>query len=332
MQVVVTGGAGMLGKKLVRAILKKGTLAGKDGQQVKVERIQVLDVVPPGNLTSADLPNDPRVSYTQGEVYDAALMKTLIAPGTGSVFHFAAVVSAGAEADTDLGYRVNLDGTRVVLDACRALGSSPRVVFTSSVAVYGGEMPAVIPDDFPLRPQTSYGSQKAMGELLLNDYTRKGFIDGRALRLPTIVVRPGKPNLAASTFASSIIREPLSGQEAVCPVDPKTMMPLLSPRKTIEAFLRAHELPGSTWGWNRALHLPSLDVSVNEMAEGLRKVAGADAYKRIKWQVEPRIQAIVATWPGRLDSKRARAMGFESDASVEAIINAFIEDDLRPNA
>jgi D-erythronate 2-dehydrogenase len=327
MQVVVTGGAGMLGKKLVKAILKKGTLAGKDGQQVKVERIQVLDVVP-----TADLPNDPRVSYTQGEVYDPALMKKLIAPGTGSVFHFAAVVSAGAEADTDLGYRVNLDGTRVVLDACRALGSAPRVVFTSSVAVYGGDMPAVIPDDYPLRPQTSYGSQKAMGEQLLNDYTRKGFIDGRALRLPTIVVRPGKPNLAASTFASSIIREPLSGQDAVCPVDPKTMMPLLSPRKTIEAFLRAHDLPGATWGWNRALHLPSLDVSVNEMAEGLKKVAGADAYGRIKWQVEPRIQAIVATWPGRLDSKRARSMGFESDASVEAIINAFIEDDLRPNA
>ena len=327
MQVVVTGGAGMLGKKLIKAILKKGTLAGKDGQQVKVERIQVLDVVP-----SADLPNDPRVTYTQGEVYDAALIKKLIAPGTGSVFHFAAVVSAGAEADTNLGYRVNLDGTRVVLDACRALGSTPRVVFTSSVAVYGGEMPAVIPDDFPLRPQTSYGSQKAMGELLLNDYTRKGFIDGRALRLPTIVVRPGKPNLAASTFASSIIREPLSGQEAVCPVDPKTMMPLLSPRKTIEAFLRAHDLPGSIWGWNRALHLPSLDVSVNEMAEGLKKVAGAEAYGRIKWQIEPRIQQIVATWPGRLDSKRARSMGFESDASVEAIINAFIEDDLRPNA
>ena len=328
MQVVVTGGAGMLGKKLVRAILKRGTLAGADGQQTKVDRIVVLDVVP-----SADgLPNDSRVSYTQGEVYDPALMKTLIAPGTGSVFHFAAVVSAGAEADTDLGYRVNLDGTRVVLEACRALGSKPRVVFTSSVAVYGGDMPVVIPDDYPLRPQTSYGSQKAMGELLLNDYTRKGFIDGRALRLPTIVVRPGKHNLAASTFASSIIREPLSGQEAVCPVDPKTMMPLLSPRKTVEAFQRAHDLPGSAWGSNRAMHLPSLDVSVNEMAEGLKKVAGADAYGRIKWQIEPRIQAIVATWPGRLNSARARSMGFESDASVEAIINAFIEDDLRPNA
>jgi nucleoside-diphosphate-sugar epimerase len=332
MQVVVTGGAGMLGKKLVKAILKRGTLAGADGAQAKVDRIVVLDVAPPGSPAMADLPKDPRVVYTQGEVYDAALMKSLIAPGTGSVFHFAAVVSAGAEADTDLGYRVNLDGTRVVLEACRALGTGPRVVFTSSVAVYGGDMPPVIPDDYPLRPQTSYGTQKAMGELMLNDYTRKGFIDGRALRLPTIVVRPGKPNLAASTFASSIIREPLSGQEAVCPVDPRTMMPLLSPRKTVEAFLTAHDLPGAAWGANRALHLPSLDVSVAEMAEGLKRVAGADAYTRIKWEIEPRIQKIVATWPGRLESKRARAMGFESDASIEAIITAFIEDDLRPNA
>lgn len=326
MQVVVTGGAGMLGKKLIKAVLKRGNLAGADGKPVKVDKIVALDVVPDGGL-----PKDPRLTYVQGEVSDAALLKKLIAPGTGSVFHFAAVVSAGAEADFDLGYRVNLDGTRAVFETCRALGTCPRVVFTSSVAVYGGDMPPAIPDNFPLRPQTSYGGQKAMGELLLNDYTRKGYIDGRALRLPTIVVRPGKPNLAASTFASSIIREPLSGQDAVCPVKPETMMPLLSPRKTVEAFIRAHDLPGSAWGANRALHLPSLDVSVTEMAEGLKRVAGADAYKRIKWEIEPRIQKIVETWPGRLDSARARAMGFESDASIEAIINAFIEDDLRSN-
>jgi nucleoside-diphosphate-sugar epimerase len=193
-------------------------------------------------------------------------------------------------------------------------------------------MPKIIPDGFPLVPQTSYGAHKAMGELLLNDYSRKGYIDGRALRLPTIVVRPGKPNLAASTFASSIIREPLSGQPAICPVKPETMMPLLSPRKTVEAFIRAHDLPGSSWGMNRALHLPSLDVSVTQMAEGLKQVAGAEAYQRITWEIEPRIQKIVEGWPGQLNSARARSMGFESDASVEAIINAYIEDDLRPNA
>jgi D-erythronate 2-dehydrogenase len=327
MQVVIIGAAGMLGKKLTRALLKRGTLAGADGQQQKIDKLTLVD-----NVTAPDVPKDPRATFVQGEVFDPALIKKVIASGTSSVFQFAAVVSAGAEADFELGYRVNLDGMRNTLEACRALGTTPRVVFTSSVAVYGGDMPDVIPDGFPLVPQTSYGTQKAMGELLLNDYTRKGYIDGRALRLPTIVVRPGKPNLAASTFASSIIREPLSGQEAVCPVDPKTMMPLLSPRKTVEAFIRAHDLPGERWGVNRALHLPSLDVSVEEMAAGLKRVAGADAYNRIKWQVEPRIQKIVATWPGRLNSARARSLGFESDATMEAIINAFIEDDLRPNA
>ncbi|SRR5258708_1323495 len=327
MQVVIVGGAGMLGKKLAKALLKRGTLAAADGSQATIDRLVVFD-----NVAAADLPNDPRLSIVAGEVYDAAAIRRVIASGTGSVFHFAAVVSAGAEADFDLGYRVNLDGTRVVLDACRALGTCPRVVFTSSVAVYGGDMPPAIPDDYPLTPQTSYGAQKAMGELLINDCTRKGYVDGRALRLPTIVVRPGKPNLAASTFASSIIREPLSGQTAVCPVKPDTMMPLLSPRKTVEAFIRAHDLPASVWGPNRALHLPSLDVSVTEMADGLKRVAGADAYKRIQWQIEPRIQKIVESWPGRLSSARARQMGFESDPSMDAIIQAFIEDDLRPNA
>jgi nucleoside-diphosphate-sugar epimerase len=166
----------------------------------------------------------------------------------------------------------------------------------------------------------------------VSDYSRKGYLDGRSLRLPTIVVRPGKPNLAASTFASSIIREPLMGEAAVCPVKPETMMPLLSPRKTVEAFIRAHDLPAEAWGANRTLMLPSLDVSVTEMAEALKRVAGAKTYDLIRWQIDPRIQKIVATWPGRLDSRRARSMGFEADPSIDAIIQAFIEDDLRPAA
>lgn len=327
MQVVITGGAGMLGKKLARELLKRGQLAGPGGKLELIERLLLMDVA-----AAPDLPKDPRVIFVAGQIYDDQLIRRVIAPGTSSVFHFAAVVSAGAEADFDLGYRVNLDGTRVVLEACRALPTPPRLVFTSSVAVYGGDMPEVIPDGQPLTPQTSYGAQKAMGELLINDHSRKGYVDGRSLRLPTIVVRPGKPNLAASTFASSIIREPLSGQDAICPVAPETMMPLLSPRRTVDAFIRAHEMPAEAWGANRSLMLPSLDVSVLEMADALKRVAGADAYHRIKWQIDPRIQKIVATWPGRLDSRRARTMGFESDRSMDAIIQAFIEDDLRPNA
>jgi nucleoside-diphosphate-sugar epimerase len=325
MQVVITGGAGMLGKKLAKELLKRGTLAGPDGQQKTIDKLILLDVA-----EAPDLPRDKRVQFVAGEVSDPALVKRLIAGDTGSVFHFAAVVSSGAEADFDLGYRVNLDGTRLVLEACRALKTPPRVVFTSSVAVFGGDLPAVITDEQKLTPQTSYGAQKAMGELMIADYTRKGFIDGRSLRLPTIVVRPGKPNKAASTFASSIIREPLQGQEAICPVRPDNWMPLLSPRKTVECFIHAHELASSAWGTNRTLMLPSLDVTVGDMAEAVKRVAGNDAYKKIVWQQDPLIQKIVDGWPARLDSKRARGMGLKADASMDAIIQAFIEDDLRP--
>jgi nucleoside-diphosphate-sugar epimerase len=325
MKVVITGGMGMLGKKLAREILRAGKLS-PDGQARSVDKLVLFD-----NVMAPDAPKDPRVDLVTGEVFDPATIRKLITPDTGAVFHFAAVVSAGAERDFDLGYRVNLDGTRVVLETCRALGTSPRVVFTSSIAVYGGDLPETLQDDQPLTPQTSYGVQKAMGELMIMDYTRKGYIDGRALRLPTIVVRPGKPNLAASTFASSIIREPLAGQEAICPVRRDNWMPLLSPRKTVEAFVRAHELPASAWGWNRSLTLPSLDATVGDMAEALRRVAGEDAFKRIKWQPDPMIQKIVDGWPRKLASSRAHKMGFTKDDSIDFLIHAHIEDDLRPN-
>ena len=326
MKVVITGGTGMLGKKLARKLLEQGTLS-PDGKATRIGKLVLMDVA-----TAPDVPVDPRVEVVTGQIHDAELVRRLVTPDTGAVFHFAAVVSAGAEKDFDLGYRVNLDGTRNVLEACRALGTRPRVVFTSSIAVYGGDLPERLADDQPLTPQTSYGVQKAMGEMLVADYTRKGFVDGRSLRLPTIVVRPGKPNLAASTFASSIIREPLAGQEAICPVRPDNWMPLLSPRKTVEAFVRAHDLPSSDWGWNRSLTLPSLDATVQDMADALRRVAGEEAYRRIKWQPDPMIQKIVDGWPKKLASTRAKAMGFATDSSIDALIEAHIEDDIRPNS
>ena len=316
MKVLVTGGTGMLGKKLGKALLARK----------EISKIVLFDVADPG-----DAPKDPRIEVVVGDVFDAGTIGKLVSPDTGAIFHLAGVVSAGAERDFDLGYRVNLDGTRVVLEAARKLPKPAKVVFASSLACYGGDLPETIPDDFRLTPQTSYGIQKAMGEMLVADYTRKGYIDGRSLRLPTIVVRPGKPNLAASTFASSIIREPLAGQEAICPVRPDNWMPLLSPRKTVEAFIRAHDLPGSAWGWNRSLTLPSLDATVQDMADALRRVAGEDAYRRIKWQPDPMIQKIVDGWPKKLASTRAKAMGFATDDSIDALIHAHIEDDLRPN-
>ena len=252
----------------------------------------------------------------------------MISPGTDAVFHLAAIVSGQAEADTDLGYRVNLDGTRAVLDACRALGTCPRVVFASSLAVYGGALPPAVGDDTALTPQTSYGTQKAIGELLVNDYSRKGFVDGRAVRLPTVVVRPGRPNRAASTFASSMIREPLAGREAVCPVSPDTVMALASPRRIVAGLLHAHDLPGDAFGASRSLQLPGFSVAVGEMAAAVRRAGGEAAYARIRWQPDPQIQQIISGWPQALHAPRAEALGFAADSGIDEVVQAFIEDDL----
>src|SRR5690348_540891 len=224
MRVVITGGCGFLGRRVALQLLERGD----------VDELVLFDNAP----SALPLPEDRRLSVLTGDIADSETVRRVICAGTHSVFHLAAVVSGQAEADTDLGYRVNLDGTRAVLDACRALGSSPRLVFASSLAVYGGVLPPEVGDETPLTPQTSYGTQKAIGEVLVNDYSRKGFVDGRAVRLPTVVVRPGRPNRAVSTFASSIIREPLSGREAVCPVAPDTVMALASPRRVVDALLR----------------------------------------------------------------------------------------------
>ncbi len=324
MRVVITGGTGFIGRRIALRLLERGALAGPDGRDVAIDELVLFDVAPP----QLALPDDRRLRIVTGEVSDAALMRDLITKGTGSVFHLAAIVSGQAEADTDIGMRVNLDGTRTVLEACRALKSAPRVVFASSLAVYGGDLPPKVSEATPLTPQTSYGAQKAIGELLVNDYSRKGYIDGRALRLPTIIVRPGRPNRAASTFASSIIREPLSGVDVVCPVAREAVMPALSPRRVVDAFEKAHDLPGSKFGYNRALQLPGIAPSVGEMVEALRRIAGDAVVARIKWQPDPVIQKIVAGWPVGIDGSRAEALGIKADASFDEIIEGFIEDDL----
>jgi D-erythronate 2-dehydrogenase len=324
MKVVITGGTGFIGRRIALRLLERGALFGPDGKDVAIDELVLFDVAPP----QLALPEDRRLRIVTGEVSDAKLMREVIAPGTGSVFHLAAIVSGQAEADTDIGMRVNLDGTRAVLEACRALKSAPRVVFASSLAVYGGDLPAKVSEAVPLTPQTSYGGQKAIGELLVNDFSRKGYIDGRALRLPTIIVRPGKPNRAASTFASSIIREPLSGVDVVCPVAREAVMPAMSPRRVVDAFERAHDLPGIAFGYNRALQLPGISPSVGEMVEALRRVAGDAFVARIKWQPDPFIQKIVAGWPTGIDGSRAEGLGIKPDGSFDEVIQAFIEDDL----
>ncbi len=312
MKAVVTGGGGFLGLKLVRALLGR-----KD-----FTRIVAIDTAFP-----AEVPRDPRLEVVQGDISDPATVMRAVSPDTSALFHLAAVVSGAAEADFDLGMRVNLEGTRLLLERLRRCAAPPRVVFASSVAAFGGDLPAVLDDATPSRPQTSYGTQKVVGEYLVSDYTRKGFIDGRSLRLPTIVVRPGRPNAAASSFASGVIREPLNGVRSECPVDPATGVWLLSPRRCVEAFQRAHDLPADAWGWNRVVNLPGITVSVAQMLEALGRVAGPDVARRVAFAPDERIRAIVKTWPTRFETPRALALGFRPDPDIETVIRDYIADE-----
>jgi nucleoside-diphosphate-sugar epimerase len=320
MKVFITGGGGFIGYRLARRLLERGTLAGPDGAATPITAIRLFDAAFP----SAP---DPRLECVTGDVAAPESIAAALASDTAAVFHLAAVVSGGAEADFDLGYRVNLDGTRALLERCRRLDRPPRVVFASSVAAFGGSLPDVLDDSTTPNPQTSYGAQKVIGEYLVTDFTRKGFIDGRSLRLPTIVVRPGKPNLAASSFASSIFREPLNGVVATCPVPETTGIWLLSPRKVVEAFVHAHELDSSAWGVTRVVNLPGITVTVKEGVEALRRVAGGAVAARVQYQPEARIQAIVKTWPVQFRTPRALAMGFTADADIETVIRGYVEDE-----
>ncbi len=320
MKVFITGGGGFIGYRLARKLLERGTLAGPDGVPAPISGIKLFDAAFPPNP-------DPRLECVTGDIAASGAIAAALDPDTASVFHLAAVVSGGAEADFDLGYRVNLDGTRLVLEQCRRLRRPPRLVFASSVAAFGGSLPEVLDDSTIANPQTSYGAQKVISEYLVTDYTRKGFIDGRSLRLPTIVVRPGRPNLAASSFASGIIREPLNGTSSDCPVAFETGIWLLSPRRVVEGFIHAHDLPASAWGASRVVNLPGITVTVREAVDALQRIAGPTVAARVQHKPEPRIEAIVRTWPVRFRTPRALAMGFASDPDVDAVIRDYIRDE-----
>ena len=326
MNVVITGGAGFLGRRLTQTLLDRGALRGPDGRHRTIDRITIVDVA--GSTTF----RDSRLREVAGDVADPGLLDDVIDARTSSIFHLAAVVSGMAEANLDLGMRINVDASRALLDVCRARQHRPTIVFTSSVAVYGGQLPDVVTDETAVNPQSSYGTQKAMIELLIADYTRRRLIDGRVLRLPTISVRPGRPNAAASSFVSGIIREPLNGDAAVCPVEAATRLWVLSPATAIACLIAGHDVASEALGSNRIVNVPGVSVTVGEMVAALERIAGADVAGRIRWARDPDVERIVATWPGAWDTRRARSLGFPGDRDIEAIIRAYMEERLRPSS
>lgn len=311
MNIVVTGGAGFLGQRLIHALLQSAAsdLLPAHARIVSLDRVACPLA-------------DPRLLSRVGDVADSALLDELIDNETALVFHLAAVVSGQAEADFDLGMRVNLDATRALLEACRQRARAPKLVFASSLAVFGGELPERVGEAQATMPQSSYGAQKAIGELLVAEYSRKGFIDGRICRLPTISVRPGAPNAAASSFASGIIREPLMGLPSNCPVQLDTRLWLSSPERVIANLLHAARLDAAALGAQRTLNLPGISVTVEQMLDSLERLAGEQARALVTHQHDPRVAAIVCSWPSDFDLQRATALGFQGDVDFDAVVAA----------
>lgn len=318
MKVSIIGGGGFLGQKLARALAAKGDVSG-----AAITAMTLADVVAPGAV-EAGFP----VETQQMDITDRAAVAKAV-EGAGVIYHLAAIVSAQAEAEFDLGLEINLQGSLNVFQAARALGTCPVVVYTSSCAVYGGEAPDPIVDQVELNPQTSYGAQKAAAELILTDMSRRGFVDGRGLRLPTITVRPGKPNKASTGFMSSIFREPLQGQPSNCPVGRDFPLWHCSPRTMVMNLVHAAEIPAADWGQNRCLATPGNTNTIGEMIDAMTRVAGPEAEARITWDADPWVEGIVSQFRARVVTDKALRLGFYRDASFEDSIRYFLEDDIQ---
>jgi nucleoside-diphosphate-sugar epimerase len=319
MRVLIIGGAGMVGRKLAERLAKDGRVGAKE-----ISHLTLQDVVAAEKPAAARFP----VEIVTGDLSDPASAPKLVAGKPDVIFHLAAIVSGEAEVEFDKGYRINMDGTRYLLEAVRQAGNKPRLVFTSSIAVFGAPFPDKIGDEFFSTPLTSYGTQKAIGELLLADYTRKGFVDGVGIRLPTICVRPGKPNKAASGFFSNIIREPLAGHEAVLPVSEDVRHWHASPRSAVGFLQHAATIDGDRIGPRRNLSMPGLSVTVGEQIAALRKVAGDKVVARIKREPDPAIIRIVDGWPRNFETRRAEGLGFKAESTFEEIIKVHLDDEL----
>ena len=327
MRVIVIGASGFIGSHLMEALLADGALADRSGTQQRIREIVAIDIAPPSDPS---IHSDSRVRSIIGDASDVAEIERAMEGGVDSIFALGATLTSDAEVNFAHGLDVNLQGMLRLLEACRRRADQPRLVFTSSIAAFGGPLPETVEDDLQLTPQTSYGTQKAVNELLINDYSRRGAIDGRSLRLPVVLVRPAAAGASISDRMAAVIREPLSGRDAICPLDGRTLIPIASARAVARALLTVHDLPAQAFGHTRSMNLPAISIRIDELVRAVETIAQRRPWHwrvgGISWQHDAAMQAIVGAWPQRFDSARTRALGVHGDATLDQIIDHFIND------
>lgn len=317
MRVLILGGGGFIGRRLAKELLNKGGLA-----HGKFTHLTLVDLT-----FHEDMPQDSRLEYIQADFGDEGVIRNILQHRPDLIYHLAAIVSGEAEKNLDFGMQINLHASLQLLEVCRSLSHNPRIVFASSCAVFGGDTSKVIMDNTAPKPRSSYGTQKAIVELLINDYSRRGFIDGRSLRLPTIAIRPGKPNAATSSFISAIIREPLAGKKAFYPVPLETEVWIQSPKLVIQNLIHAADINKELLGDDRIINLPGLTTSIHEMIKSLEKITNPDVIRLISYEQDAFLQRIVLSWPPHFDTQRANALGFKRDSSAAEIILLYIDEE-----
>lgn len=317
MRAVILGGGGFLGRRLAKELIEKGGLS-----RGELVHLTLVDIAFPDNM-----PQDSRLECIAGDFSEEAVIKDIVQHRPDVIFHLAAIVSGEAEKNFPLGMKINFHGSLRLLEACRDLAFHPRIVFASSCAIFGGDVSRVVQDDTSPKPRSSYGTQKAMVDLLMNDYSRRGFVDARCLRLPTIAIRPGKPNAATSSFVSGIIREPLNGKTATYPVPPETPVWIQSPKRVIQNFIHAANIEEELLGDDRTINLPGLTTTVQDMIDSLARISNPEITKLISHQPDAFLQSIVLTWPPHFEPLKATRLGFVTDRSTDEIIQTYMEEE-----
>ncbi len=320
MRVLITGAAGFIGRQLTKKLLERGELADSNGNIAQVREVVLADRVPVEGL------EDTRVKISTGDFSDAQFLCSLFKSDFDSVFHLAATLTVDAEQNFELGIEVNLRGMMKLLEMCRKQKSLARFVFPSSIAAFGGDLPDTVDDNIAQTPQTSYGTHKSVTELLINDYSRHGFIDGRVLRLPIVIIRPGKPGTSVSDRVASIVREPLQGLDVSCPLTKETLIPVASGQRVAECLLDTHNLSGESFKYTRAMNLPSLTISINDMVQSLERYRGQRTLGNIQWEPDSALQAVVESWPKYFVSELASDVGIRADSNIDDIIDAYVLD------